>query len=310
MVFQNTLKKYVMASGIGLHTGARVTIKLHPAPVDSGIRFVRTDLDPVALIPANIGYVTETSLATTVGNAAGSVSTIEHLMAAFFGMGIDNAIVEIDGPEVPIMDGSAYPFVAMIKQVGLSSQKAPRRYIEILEPVTVSSGDKTVTISPCDSLYVSVGIDFDHPMIARQQFDSRVTPHIFERRISRARTFGFLKEVEYLKENGLALGGCLDNALVLDDKTILNQDGLRFSDEFVRHKALDLIGDIYLLGNPVLGKIDSFKSGHAIHHLLSKELLNRPYTWRLVELDAERPADPWAVQAISGEKGIFTSVSV
>lgn len=284
---QHTLNSHVKASGIGLHTGIKTTIKLRPAPPDSGIRFVRTDLDPVMLIQAGTEYVTDTAFATTIGNADGSVSTIEHLMAAFAGMCVDNVVVEIDGPEIPIMDGSAYPFVSLIKYAGLKAQDAPRRYIKILEPVTVSSGDKYVTIMPSDGFYVSVGIDFEHPLIARQQFDSKLTPHIFDRHISRARTFGFLKEIEHLKENGMALGGALENALVLDETSILNHEGLRFPDEFVRHKALDLIGDICLLGSPVLGKVQSFKGGHAIHHLLNQELLNRPYAWRMVELDME-----------------------
>jgi UDP-3-O-[3-hydroxymyristoyl] N-acetylglucosamine deacetylase len=285
-----------------------VTVKLRPAPVDSGIRFVRTDIDPVVLIQAGTEYVTDTAFATTVGNSDGSVSTIEHLMAAFAGMGVDNAVVEIDGPEVPIMDGSAYPFVSLIKDVGLRVQDAPRRYIQILEPVTVSSGDKYVTIMPSDGFHVSVGIDFEHPLIARQQFDSRLTPHIFDRHVSRARTFGFLKEVEYLKENGMALGGALDNALVLDETSILNHEGLRFPDEFVRHKALDLIGDISLLGGPVLGKVQSFKGGHAIHHLLNQELLSRPYAWRMVEFDVEHGLDTnsWDRR---GEKGFSASMS-
>ncbi|MGQ9745117.1 MAG: UDP-3-O-acyl-N-acetylglucosamine deacetylase [Dissulfurimicrobium sp.] len=288
---QHTLNRYVKAVGIGLHTGRRAVVKLRPASANSGIRFVRTDIDPVVLIQASTEYVTDTAFATTIGNSYGSVSTIEHLMAAFAGMGVDNAVVEIDGPEIPIMDGSAYPFVSLIKDAGLRVQDAPRRYIKILEPVTVSSGDKYVTIMPSDDFHVSVIIDFEHPLIARQQFDSRLTPHIFDRHISRARTFGFLKEVEYLKENGMALGGTLDNALVLDEISILNHEGLRFPDEFVRHKALDLIGDISLLGAPVLGKVQSFKGGHAIYHLLNQELLSRPYAWCMVEFDVEHGLD-------------------
>ena len=284
---QHTIKRSIKAAGIGLHTGAKVTMKLRPAPVDSGIRFVRTDLDPVALIQAAPEYVVDTAFATTVGNGTGSVSTVEHLMAALAGMGVDNIIVDVDGPEIPAMDGSAYPFVSLIKEAGLKIQDAPRYYIEILEPITVQSGDKCVTISPSDNFHISAEIAFEHPLIARQQFNSMVTPFIFERYISRARTFGFLKEVEYLKENGLALGGTMDNAIVLDETSILNQAGLRFPDEFVRHKVLDLIGDISLLGMPVLGKIQSFKGGHAIHNLLNQEILSHPYSWRKVELDTD-----------------------
>ncbi|MDA8162760.1 MAG: UDP-3-O-acyl-N-acetylglucosamine deacetylase [Desulfobacteraceae bacterium] len=284
---QQTLKRSIKAAGIGLHTGARVTMRMRPAPADSGIRFVRTDLDPVALIPASAEYVIDTALATTVGNGSGSVSTIEHLMAALVGMGVDNLIIDIDGPEIPAMDGSAYPFVSLIKEAGFYIQGAPRRYIEILDPITVRSGDKYITISPCSDFNVLAEIAFDHPSIARQKFDSLVTPNIFERHISRARTFGFLKEIERLKENGLALGGTIDNAIVLDEVSVLNQGGLRFSDEFVRHKVLDLIGDISLLGMPVLGRVCSFKGGHAIHNLLNREILNRPYAWRKVELDTD-----------------------
>jgi len=280
---QYTLERSVKAVGIGLHTGEKVSLKINPSPANTGICFVRCDLSPEQVIPARAEYVVNTNFAISIGTKRGSISTIEHLMAALLGAGIDNALVEIDGPEVPAMDGSAAPFFSLLQKAGLKSQAEPRRYIEILEPVAVSRGDKSLVVEPCKNFRVSFKIEFEHPLIAKQSFSGKITPQTFERHISRARTFGFLKELEFLKKNGLARGGSLENAIVLDETSIFNDGGLRFSDEFVRHKVLDLIGDLYLLGAPILGKVKAVKSGHALHYLLIQKLLNRPYAWQFVE---------------------------
>ncbi|NIA09077.1 MAG: UDP-3-O-acyl-N-acetylglucosamine deacetylase [Nitrospiraceae bacterium] len=291
--FQHTLKKAVSAAGIGLHTGEKVYLKVNPSPANTGIRFVRSDLSPRQAIPARADYVVDTNFATTIGTKKGSISTVEHLMAALSGAGIDNALVEIDGPEVPAMDGSAAPFLSLFQEVGLKTQTETRRYIEFLEPMAVSKGDKSLVIEPCKNFKVSFKIEFDHPLIAKQKFSGKITPQTFERRISKARTFGFLKELDFLKKNGLARGGSLENAIVLGDTSIFNEGGLRFSDEFVCHKVLDLIGDLYLLGAPILGKVKAVKSGHALHHLLVQKILDHPYAWRFVEQGATWKVPYW-----------------
>jgi UDP-3-O-[3-hydroxymyristoyl] N-acetylglucosamine deacetylase len=282
-IAQNTLRHLVKAAGIGLHSGRMISVVVRPAPVNSGIRFVRTDLAPECVIPARPEYVTDTQFATTIGTDRGSVGTIEHLMAALAGAGVDNAIVEVDGPEVPAMDGSAHPFLSLFRDAGLRPQAGPRRHIEILEPVTVTAGDRSLSIRPSKNFKVSFEIDFEHPLVSRQYFKGKINAETFARHISRARTFGFLSEVEAMRENGLALGGSLANAVVMNDSAVLNDGGLRFSDEFVRHKVLDLVGDLFLLGAPILGEVRAVKSGHLLHHLLTKELLSRPFAWRHVE---------------------------
>ena len=279
--FQQTIKEPITIAGIGLHTNERVKIKIRPASSNAGIRFLRTDLDNQHAIPARTDYVVDTRFSTTVGINGSSISTIEHIMAAFSGMGVDNALVEIDGPEVPSLDGSAYPFAVKIRQAGLVVQKEPRRFIEIIEPVSVGTEDKGITISPARHFRVDMSIHFDHPLIQGQQFGGKINSKIFFNKISRARTFGFLKEVEWLQKNGFARGGSLENAVVLGDTALLNKEGLRFPDEFVRHKVLDLIGDLYLLGGHILGEIIAYKSGHEVHHLLSKKLQEQPSSWRL-----------------------------
>ena len=291
---QYTIEKSVRAAGIGLHSGEKISLKIKPAPADAGISFVRTDLSPHAVIPARTASVVNTGFATTIGSTRGAtVSTIEHLMAALFGMGIDNAVIEVDGPEVPAMDGSAAPFLALIRKAGIKAQDEPRRYIEILESVEVSRGDKSLSLEPCKDFRVSYEIEFEHPLVAKQCFDEKITRRTFARHISKARTFGFLSEIETLRKNGLALGGSLNNAVVVGDTSIFNDGGLRFSDEFVRHKVLDLIGDLYLLGGPVLGKINAVKSGHTLHHMLAQELLSRPYAWQYVEHGATWEIPSW-----------------
>jgi len=278
--FQYTLKKPARFSGIGLRSGKKVTIVIEPAPADSGICFVRTDVGRSVEIPCRSEFVTDTSLATTVGKDGVTVGTIEHLMAAFAGLGVDNARVLIDGPEVPAMDGSAAPFVYGIQRAGLKIQKKSKRFIKLLEPITVTSGGSSICIEPSNCLEISFMIDFAHPLIAEQQISTKISSSLFKRHIAKARTFGFLKEVEMLRQNGFALGGSLDNAIVIGDDEILNKEGLRFEDEFVRHKVLDLVGDLYLLGAPLMAKVTSVRSGHTLHHLLNQEIISRPYAWK------------------------------
>lgn len=302
--FQYTLRKSVKAFGIGLHSGNKVSLKINPSPVNTGICFVRTDLSPEQVIPARTRYVVDTRFATTIGNEMGSVSTIEHLMAALSGAGVNNALIEVDGPEVPAMDGSAAPFFSLLQKAGLKAQDEPIQYIEVLEPITVTVGDKILSIEPCKNFVVSFEIEFEHPLIAKQRFVDKITPQTFACQISKARTFGFFSEVELLRENGFARGGSLENAVVVGDKSIYNSGGLRFSDEFVRHKVLDLIGDLYLLGAPVLGKVRAVKSGHALHHILNKELLTRPSSWEYVEQDRD-----WVIPSWVGQKDDVVSVA-
>jgi len=303
--FQHTLRKSVKAFGIGLHSGEKISLKINPSPANTGICFVRSDLSPEQVIPARTGYVVDTRFATTIGTERGSISTIEHLMAALSGAGVNNALIEVDGPEVPAMDGSAAPFLTLLQKAGLKAQDEPIRYIEILEPIRVASGDKFLSIEPCKNFVVSFEIEFEHPLIAKQRFVDKITPQTFASQISKARTFGFFSEVELLRENGFARGGSLENAVVVGDKSIYNSGGLRFSDEFVRHKVLDLIGDLYLLGAPILGKVKAVKSGHALHHVLTQELLNRPYAWEYVEHDRA-----WVIPSWVGHKDDVISAAV
>ncbi|MBW1947030.1 MAG: UDP-3-O-acyl-N-acetylglucosamine deacetylase [Deltaproteobacteria bacterium] len=294
MNFQHTLMKSVKASGIGLHSGEKVSLKINPSPANTGICFVRSDLSREQVIPARAEYIVDTSFATTIGVEKVSVSTIEHLMAALSGAGVNNALIEVDGPEIPAMDGSAAPFLSLLQKAGLKAQYEPVRYIRILEPVTVKMGDKLLSIEPSRNFIVSFEIEFEHPLIAKQRFAGKITPQTFASQISKARTFGFLSEVELLRENGFARGGSLENAVVIGDTSIYNRGGLRFSDEFVRHKVLDLIGDLYLLGSPVLGKVKAVKSGHSLHHVFSLELLNNPYAWEYMEHDRAWGLPVWA----------------
>jgi UDP-3-O-[3-hydroxymyristoyl] N-acetylglucosamine deacetylase len=302
--FQHTIRKSVKAFGIGLHSGKRVSLKIKPSPANTGICFVRTDLSPEEVIPARTRYVVDTRFATTIGNEMGSVSTIEHLMAALSGAGVNNALIEIDGPEVPAMDGSAAPFLTLLQKAGLEAQDEPIQYIEVLEPIMVTMGDKLLSIEPCKNFVVSFEIEFEHPLIAKQRFVEKITSQTFACQISKARTFGFFNEVQLLRENGFARGGSLENAVVVGDKSIYNSGGLRFSDEFVRHKVLDLIGDLYLLGAPILGKVKAVKSGHALHHILNKELLTRPSAWEYVEQDRD-----WVIPSWVGQKDDVISVA-
>ena len=286
---QKTIKKEVAVAGIGLHCGQKVSMTIKPAGEGTGIVFVRRDISSRQEIPARIDHVTDCHFATTIGNGHCRVSTIEHLMAAFSGTGIDNARVEIDGPEVPALDGSAAAYVMLFRDAGLTMQRQARRSIEILEEVSFTEGDKKVTLSPSNSFYVDFSIDFKHPAIKAQRFRGKIDHRIFKKSIARARTFGFLKEVEMLHKNGLALGASLDNAVVMGSETVLNSEGLRFSDEFVRHKVLDLIGDLYLLGAPLKARVKAVKSGHELHCNLLKFLVDNPSAWRLSGAEREYP---------------------
>lgn len=275
MLRQRTLKSVIRASGVGLHTGQKVRMALRPAPPDAGIVFRRVDLAVPVDIPARADLVGETRLASCLVHDGAKVHTVEHLMSALGGLGVDNAYVDIDAAELPIMDGSAAPFVLLLQQAGIEEQAAPKRFLRVMRHVEVRDGDKWARLEPYPGYRLSFSIDFKHPVIDRStqsvSIDFAETSYLKE--IARARTFGFMHEVEDLRESGLALGGGLDNAVVLDEYRVLNADGLRFADEFIRHKLLDAIGDLYLLGKPLLGAFSAHKSGHALNNRLLRALL-------------------------------------
>ncbi len=281
---QRTTVAPAIIAGVGVHTGDRVRLAVRPAPVGTGIVFVRTDIkDRDNRIPVSGEAVVDARLNTMVENAAGvRLSTIEHLMAAFAALGVSNAVVEVDGPELPILDGSALQFVQLLDRAGFRRQEAPVRYIEILEPVRVTEGDKTAALLPCDRYEMRFEIDFPTPVIGNQVVDFVVDEETFRNEIMAARTFGFAHEVEALRAAGLARGGSLENCVVIDGDQILNPGGLRMEREFVKHKALDAIGDLYVLGAPLLGRYEGVKAGHAINNLLVRELLANPQAWREV----------------------------
>jgi UDP-3-O-[3-hydroxymyristoyl] N-acetylglucosamine deacetylase len=270
---QRTLKAPVTRTGVGLHTGAKVTMRLMPGRPDSGVVLVRTDLNGKPELKACAEHVVDTELCTTLGRGDMRVHTVEHVVAALAGLGIDNARVELDGPEVPIMDGSAAPFIEMIREAGVREQETPKSFVVIKRPVTVRDGEKHATLAPGRGFRIDCTIDFKHPLISDQAVSLAFSDATFVREVSGARTFGFLRDVERLKAAGFARGGSLDNAIVVDDFSILNPEGLRFPDEFVRHKVLDALGDLALLGMPVLGHLSVYKSGHALHHRLITTLL-------------------------------------
>ena len=282
---QRTLKHGVECTGIGLHSGEAVSIKIKPAPVDTGIQFVRTDLDGHPIVKAGFDSVADTTLATTIGTNGCTIATIEHLMAAFFGLGIGNAVVDLDGPEIPIMDGSAAPFIFLIKSAGIKEQNAPRRFMVIKKPFKIDDGDRSVAIYPSNELKVTYLIDFQHPLLRNQEYELVFSGREFVREISSARTFGFLRDIQTLKENGFAKGGSLDNAVVIDDFRIINEDGLRFQDEFVRHKILDFIGDLSIVGAPIIGHFDVKKSGHFLNQQMLKALMESKDCWEAVTLE-------------------------
>jgi UDP-3-O-[3-hydroxymyristoyl] N-acetylglucosamine deacetylase len=284
--FQHTVRAPAMFAGVGVHTGAHTHVAVRPAPTNSGIVFVRTDVtDRDNRVPATGEAVCKTQLGTVIGNAAGvTVSTIEHLMAALVMTGIDNAVVEVDGPEMPIMDGSSLPFIQILDRAGKRGQEAPRRFIEILETVEVIDGDKRAALKPADRFEVAFEIRFPTAVIGRQSVDLAMDETAFRRELADCRTFGFLHEVEALRAMGLARGGSMDNVVVIEGDRVLNPEGLRRPDEFVRHKALDAIGDLYVLGAPIVGRFEGELAGHAINNQLVRALLTRPGAWRLKTL--------------------------
>lgn len=282
---QYTLKRSVSCCGVGLHTGRTVNLKIKPATENSGICFYRCDLDSRPAIPARMEQIVDTTLATTIGNGETRISTTEHLMAALRGVGIDNADVEIDSHEVPIMDGSAGPFVHLLKRGGRKKQRALRKVLRITKPVSFSNGEKSIRIEPYDGFKITGRIKFDDHLINEQTYSVDITQDRFKREIARARTFGFVEQVEHLWANGLALGGTLENVIAIhwDRRSVLNEEGLRFDDEFIRHKVLDLVGDLALLGCPVLGHVIADRSGHELHQGLMQAIVDNPYCWEYVK---------------------------
>ena len=295
MLRQRTLRESIRSTGVGLHSGNKVTIQLSPAPVDTGIVFRRTDLSPIRDIPARADQVDETDLSTSLGRGDFQVTTVEHLLSALCGLGIDNAFIEIDSPEVPIMDGSAGPFVYLLQTAGVQEQSAAKRFIRVTREITVSDGDKVATLRPYEGFRVTFAIDFDHPVFKEQIGHAAldISSEAFVREISRARTFGFVHEFEYMRSRGLARGGSVDNAIVVDDYRILNEGGLRYEDEFVKHKMLDAIGDLYLAGHQLLAEYEGVKSGHALNNRLVRALFEQPqcWEWATFEDPAESPVD-------------------
>jgi len=290
---QRTLKNPIRASGVGLHSGQKVLMVLRPAPANTGIVFRRTDLEPPVDVPASATSVTETTLGTTLSAGDTRVATVEHLLSALAGLGVDNAFVELSAPEVPIMDGSAAPFVFLIQSAGLEEQPARKRFVRVRRPVEVRDGDKWARFEPYDGFRLDFEIEFEHPIFRRhgQRAVMDFSTTAFLREISRARTFGFMRDLEFMRARNLALGGTMDNAIVLDDYRVLNEDGLRYEDEFVKHKILDAIGDLYLLGHCLIGEFRGYKSGHGLNNRLLRALIADAGAWEEVTFD-EPSASP------------------
>jgi UDP-3-O-[3-hydroxymyristoyl] N-acetylglucosamine deacetylase len=285
MFGQRTLKNSISASGVGLHSGSQITMKVHPAPPDTGIIFRRADLAPPVGIAALAMQVGDTRMGTVLKQGDVRISTIEHLMSAFAGLGIDNATVDLTAAEVPIMDGSAGPFVFLLQSAGIVEQNQPKRFARILRRVEVRDGDKWARFDPYPGFRVNFEIEFDHPLFKRNLSSASMdfSSTLYLKEVARARTFGFMRDLETLRKHNLALGGTLDNAIVLDESGMLNEDGLRYQDEFVKHKILDAIGDLYLLGHSIIGEFSGFKSGHGLNNKLLRELLSQPDAWELAE---------------------------
>lgn len=278
---QRTLRRSITCAGIGLHSGNKVTLCLKPAPADAGIRFRRFDLGGLE-VSATVRHVGGINRATGLSCDAVRVDTVEHLLAAFVSLGVDNAIVELNSPEVPIMDGSAAPFIYLIQEAGLKQLPAPRRYMKIIRPISLSRGDKRIAVYPSDHFKITYSIAFDHPLLRHQSRTIRLTEEAFVDEIAPARTFGFLEDVERMRQQGLALGGSLENAIVIGDTGVLN-NALRFEDEFVRHKILDVIGDMALVGHPIIGHLVAHRGGHALHTEFAARVLEEVEAWTLVE---------------------------
>jgi len=303
VIYQRTLKNMIRATGVGLHTGEKVYLTLRPAAPDTGIVFRRIDLPTPVEIKASPYAVGDTRLSSCLEKDGVRVSTVEHLMSALAGLGIDNLYVDLTAPELPIMDGSAGPFVFLLQSAGLEEQKAPKTFIRVLKTVEVRQGDKWVRFDPHNGFKLNLSIDFDHPALERSRqsvcVDFSSTSYIKE--VSRARTFGFMQDVEAMREQGLALGGSLDNAIVMDEYRVLNSDGLRYEDEFVKHKVLDAIGDLYLLGHPLVGAFSGYKSGHALNNLLLRRLLDERHAWEFASFERVEDAPAflaWQPQTI------------
>ncbi|NYZ62839.1 UDP-3-O-acyl-N-acetylglucosamine deacetylase [Luteimonas deserti] len=286
---QRTIKNVIRATGVGLHSGEKVFLTLRPAAPDTGIVFRRVDLDPVVEIPADGNLVTETTLCTGLTRGEAKVQTVEHLMSALAGLGVDNLYVELSAAEVPIMDGSSGPFVFLLQSAGVVEQEAPKRFIRVLRPVEVREGDKIARFEPYDGFKLDFTIEFDHPAIplAQSRAEVEFSTEAYIREVSRARTFGFMRDLEYMRERNLGLGGSMDNAIVLDEFRVLNDDGLRYVNEFVRHKILDAVGDLYLAGHPILGLFKGHKSGHALNNKLVRALLEERSAWETVTFDRQ-----------------------
>ncbi|WP_414432277.1 UDP-3-O-acyl-N-acetylglucosamine deacetylase [Alcanivorax sp. IL2] len=287
MIRQRTLKNVIRATGVGLHTGEKVYMTVRPAPVDTGIVFRRVDLDPVVEIKASADAVRETTLSSTLVQDGVKVGTVEHFLSAMAGLGIDNALVELSAPEMPIMDGSAGPFVFLLQSAGIKEQEAAKKFIRIKKEVTVREGDKSATFVPFDGFKVTFSIEFDHPVFEERNQVSSIdfSTTSFVKEVARARTFGFMRDIEFLRSQNLALGGSVDNAIVVDEYRILNEDGLRYEDEFVKHKMLDAIGDLYLLGHSLIGEFIGHKSGHALNNALLREILRQEDSYEVVTFE-------------------------
>ena len=296
MLKQRTLKTVIRAAGVGLHSGVKVTMVLRPAAPDTGIVFRRVDLSPPVDIPASALLVGDTRMCSCVEKDGARVGTVEHVMSALAGLGIDNVYIDLDAAEVPILDGSAGPFIFLIQSAGIEEQNAAKKFIRVTQPIAVRDGDKWARFEPYDGYRLKFSIVFNHPAIdgTAQEIEMDFADQSYIREIARARTFGFMQDVEFLRENGLALGGGLENAVVLDEFRVLNPDGLRYTDEFVKHKVLDAIGDLYLLGHPLLAAFTAHKSGHGLNNQLARALLDRTDRWELVTF-ADEAAAPAAI---------------
>ena len=300
MIYQKTLRNVIRAKGVGLHSGEQVYLSLRPAPPDSGIIFRRVDLQPPVEIPARLKNVGDTRLSTALASGEVCISTVEHLLSAFSGLGIDNAIVDLSAAEVPIMDGSAGPFVFLIQSAGIEEQPVAKHFLRIRQAVEVSDGDKWARFSPHAGFKVGFTIDFNHPLLrgrcSHAEIDFATTS--FVREVSRARTFGFMRDIEKLREDRLALGGSLENAVVLDDYRVVNADGLRYEDEFDKHKVLDAVGDLYLLGHSLIGEFAGYKSGHALNNRLLRELVRQASAWEVVTFEDPATTPDWLTRPI------------
>lgn len=289
LIKQRTLRYDIRATGVGLHTGDKVHLTLKPAPIDHGIVFRRVDLDPPVELSARTEFVGDTTMSTTLGQGTERVSTVEHLLSAMAGLSIDNAVIEVSAPEVPIMDGSAAPWVFLLQSAGVKEQEAPKQFIKIKKRVKVTDGDKWAMLEPFDGFKVTFEVDFNHPVLKKSTQRAMIdfSKSSFVKEVARARTFGFLSEIEMLQANNLALGGSLKNAVVLDDYRVINEDGLRYEDEFVKHKILDAVGDLFLLGKSLVGAFSGYKSGHALNNLLLKTLLADESAWEIASYPQE-----------------------